>query len=559
MVGRFFMIAVALALTACGGSSDNCKDGKCTCAAAETDCNGTCADTQSDPANCGGCGVACAAGEACTGGICQVPCDASRLMAAVTDPWGTAWDGLERTAATLDAASVECTSFGGRLPTATEAFRVSANRSGAVGQSFHTNFLWSRTANDRLSQVTVRLSDGGTSSSVAAAPTAVPYRCVCPAAVPRAFTGARCNGPAGAECFRWGPYHIDQEDRPALRKSAALQECVSEHAHLADLPVLQAAIRAGLPGSNAFIGTADSSRYDLTTWIRWNTPSWAFRVFDPVAPVDLPTHQRPVPFRCAGLAMPASPSATPVADAFLPPLSSYKSEATDRPAMGWAAAHDTCWRLGGHLPRAAELAELIGQGLPGGTGQNLWTSDQVGYNGTQFLAAVLRWNGLDRRFPFEHTGGSPDQTATWVYKTDPAYPFRCIYYPIDPMFQPPATCNGGCNVRSAGSPAATIFFDMADRPAATVEAAITDCSSTGGYLASQRDLTEAIRDGLPNGSGAYLNTWDAAYGSQGQILVTLAMWSGVNRAFDDQYPSYMTWSNPATARPYRCMWTNELR
>lgn len=33
-----------------------------------------CADTQTDPANCGGCGVACSAGHACKGGSCQLDC-----------------------------------------------------------------------------------------------------------------------------------------------------------------------------------------------------------------------------------------------------------------------------------------------------------------------------------------------------------------------------------------------------------------------------------------------------------------------------------------------------
>jgi hypothetical protein len=36
-------------------------------------------------------------------------------------------------------------------------------------------------------------------------------------------------------------------------------------------------------------------------------------------------------------------------------------------------------------------------------------------------------------------------------------------------------------------------------------------------------------------------------------------WSGVNQSFTDLYPTFMTWAAPATASPYRCMWTNELR
>jgi hypothetical protein len=34
------------------------------------ECNGVCADTQVDPANCGGCGNPCEAGEVCSAGTC---------------------------------------------------------------------------------------------------------------------------------------------------------------------------------------------------------------------------------------------------------------------------------------------------------------------------------------------------------------------------------------------------------------------------------------------------------------------------------------------------------
>ena len=39
----------------------------------ETDCNGNCVDTSSDIQNCGGCGIACGAGETCLASMC-VPC-----------------------------------------------------------------------------------------------------------------------------------------------------------------------------------------------------------------------------------------------------------------------------------------------------------------------------------------------------------------------------------------------------------------------------------------------------------------------------------------------------
>lgn len=137
----------------CGTTCENglvCGNGACGngCPLGQEECGGTCAEVLSDVANCGGCGVACEAGDVCTDGICHAPCDPSRLMAAIEDPWGTTWDGLERAAAPLDAAEVDCATFGARLPSPTEMHRVSASQTGAVGESFHTNPLWSRTPND---------------------------------------------------------------------------------------------------------------------------------------------------------------------------------------------------------------------------------------------------------------------------------------------------------------------------------------------------------------------------------------------------------------------------
>lgn len=44
----------------------------CACPAGKTDCHGTCTDTGRDPANCGGCGSVCPAGQSCCGGHCLV-------------------------------------------------------------------------------------------------------------------------------------------------------------------------------------------------------------------------------------------------------------------------------------------------------------------------------------------------------------------------------------------------------------------------------------------------------------------------------------------------------
>ena len=74
-------------------------------------------------------------------------------------------------------------------------------------------------------------------------------------------------------------------------------------------------------------------------------------------------------------------------------------------------------------------------------------------------------------------------------------------------------------------------------------------------------MTEAIRRGLPNGAAAAVLTWDLAHletlGATPNAHVV--QWTAIDMTFNDQYPKHMTWVAMATARPFRCMWTNELR
>ena len=44
------------------------------CGGGTTNCSGVCRDTETDRANCGGCGRACAAGQVCSAGACTVSC-----------------------------------------------------------------------------------------------------------------------------------------------------------------------------------------------------------------------------------------------------------------------------------------------------------------------------------------------------------------------------------------------------------------------------------------------------------------------------------------------------
>jgi hypothetical protein len=47
-----------------------CNGTTCACPSGETECSGTCVDTMTDEANCGGCGKACAENQTCQNGTC---------------------------------------------------------------------------------------------------------------------------------------------------------------------------------------------------------------------------------------------------------------------------------------------------------------------------------------------------------------------------------------------------------------------------------------------------------------------------------------------------------
>jgi hypothetical protein len=529
----------------CGNACEGdqvCGDGQCAemCPAEQEVCAQTCVDTTTDREHCGACDSPCTADEECRAGSCEVRCDVGLVM-PMPDPWGAQWDGVERTAATLADAEAACAGIGARLPTPTELYRVSATQSGAVGTATMTAPLWSGAPAERTTQTALRLSDGV--ASVLGVATVHPYRCVCEPPQPAFFGGTRCFGPAGDECVSVGNANIDKSDRPAIRRSSAIWECAREHAHLADFPLIAQAIQAGAPGSNAYIATADHADYRQSSTVRW-TAAAGWVVSGNVSQALL---QNPMPFRCAGSSFVSGTHPNAITNEYVGPGGLYKSDAVDAASSTWIAAHDRCFARGGHLPRAAELAELIMQGLPNGTNTYQWSADQVGYDGdNQFLAASMRWQGTDPRMPYEYS-----TTSTWDYKTG-SMPSRCVYYPVDPMWQPPTTCSGGCFTVTPPVGPARVVMDSTDRAVVRMEVAIAACAAEGGRLASERDYTEAIRAGLPNGTNEFNLTSDLA---QGNVMVV--RWT--NTAFTDQYSTYSTWVGPTTARAYRCAWTNEIR
>ncbi|MDB4962638.1 MAG: Tryptophan synthase alpha chain [Myxococcales bacterium] len=522
---------VIVVLAAAVGCSDTSSVDSCP--VERTVCGTSCIDTQTDPDHCGACGATCDADRTCVQGRCASACEIA-LDAVVVDDWNTAWDGTPREPLPYAEAAESCTSLGARLPTASELHRV------RVPGALEHLPLWSSTADDVETQVTVGLLDGV--ASTAPLTKSVAYRCVCPAPVPDGFAGSRCHGPAFSPCFALGPLNVDNHDRPALRRNAAIAECANEHAHLADLPVLAEALLFGLVGSGSTIQTADVATYERVSTIRWTVARWLGYPGE-LGHLEVSAE---LPFRCAGWRVPNA---------------GYRADPVDHPIATWTVAHDDCIARGGHLARAAELTELIRAGLGNGSGFHVWTSDQTGYGNLEFLAASVKWTGSEPR----HASVSLD-TLSWRYKHD-TLPYRCLYYPVDPEVTAPTECEGGCSALTlGGSSGAILWFDAVDRPAMRFDQAIDQCRQRGGHLPSERDLTEAIRGGLANGTFEYLWTTEVGAGLDltyyGQPIPSIVRFKNTNPMFDDLYNAGVadaTWSTTDRTFGYRCMWTNEQR
>lgn len=549
---------------ACGNAcvgAEVCSSGQCTlaCGTGQTNCSGSCVDLQSDAANCGVCGTACGANQECSAAKCVTACK-TQLNQAVSDPWGYSWDGLERAAASYTQATQTCAAFNGRLPTATELYRVSATQSATVGQTIHTNFLWSVVPYGDSSQIRVRLSDASTSTI--AKTSSLNYRCVCPPPLPAAFSGKNCNGPAAQPCLALDTENkkasIDASDRAPLPKGSALWECSFNRGHLAGPARLVEAIQQGAgTGSNVHLHTADDVRNDSDLILRWQSQA----TFSLATAISFGATTNLRPFRCTGSSVGGTHPKT-IADEWTAPTTGIKSETKDATAAAWAAAASACYGKGGHVPSTTELGELVGQGLTGGTNAWLWGADTSSIVLNVSTLSALRWSGTAD--PIYANGNDLNALGKTTSQAS-----RCLYYPVDTGYAGPVAsdCNGGCKeIALPGGSGAKLWFDTLDRaPPANLQNAIDTCRKKGGHLASARDLLEAIRAGLGNGSGNFAWSGDfslylaSPFGGSYVLRAGTLKWTGNEPAFADAFPGSSMVADPTSALPYRCMWTNEVR
>jgi hypothetical protein len=554
--------------TACD-AGEVCVDGQCAsfCGGGTSWCAsaGLCADLASDKAHCGACGTVCTGTLGCHYGRCSAP-----RGDGIVDSWGELWDAFQRPAATWADATAACAAAGGRLPTVTELYRVNATApgTGELSDTTATAPLWTQIPWDGTTPTplyaAVRLSDGVVSAPAMTA--TVAYRCVWPDATDAFFGPNACHGPPGATCTvaagRPGS-NFDAWERPPVSYLAATAECGLLHARMP----LQIELVEGITGtpslsggSNNWLWTADSGRYDYVQLVRWTgAEPTTYADVSPYVALGI-RGTGPYRFRCTGPGRDTGTHPATVVGEFVAPTTRLKGESTDRAAATLQASVSTCFDAGGHVPTVRDFVELIDAGLPGGSNSPLWTADATSYRYNE----IISWTATKPAFAAVYPG-----EAAWSDRGATTRLSRCVYLPVDASYTAPAAtaCNGGCFSIATGP--VTTWSDTFDRSPATYVEALKACVAAGGHLTSFRDLFELVRAGLPNGSNTFLWTSDAAGGEAGAgappagdpAYTLQARWTAVAVGFDGTNPTYTTHATKVvgTTAPYRCGWTNEYR
>ncbi len=204
------------------------------------------------------------------------------------DQWNNAWDGVERGSYATYANAVQlCKLYGGRLPTATELYRVraSGNPHKTIGSTSNSNYLWTSTPSYQSSyRVTMRVSDGKLTAYKESSTR--PYRCIWPGSISDVLYRGNCHGPPGKECFATSDAMLaDSYDRPALDMVSAAYECKQSGGHLPDSREFARLTHVGWTnGSNNWLWIQEpvywysgAYGYAMGRWSGVGTSSWDWR------------------------------------------------------------------------------------------------------------------------------------------------------------------------------------------------------------------------------------------------------------------------------------------
>lgn len=568
VLARITMLAVACAaaLGACGRPWEDfvvLADDDPMCTDGLTSCGDGCVDLKADPNHCGACDTECSNDQSCIDGACSVMCG---LTDTVVDPWGIAWEKTNRGPGIYEDAAAACQTAGGRLPTATEATR--AITSGVVSQVAGAN-IWTIVPASETQQIVIRFSDAANPALAASAEDktndATLYRCACDTPEASPFFGdAECERDQEGSCIDVPSpsdsdviVHLDARDRVHLPVQSAVWECQFYGGHLPSLTTFLSLAHNGITGSDNALWSADhygdletmSAAFSLST----NETSLTARIKSATGKSA---------FRCIGIANDVATVAAELSSGWRPTTVTHQrgytlaSESSSSAASGWLNAARVCAGRGGHLPTPHELGALTLVGLPASlTAQTMWTTTPLGDDNGQIFSSRFTLPGADDPFDWAAAFSANERGADEL--------FRCVTYPQVPgLTAPTSGCNGSCVPITFTPTEAQSWFDAMDRAPLSYEDAVQACANAGAELASERDLIELMHLSDAVGSGEWLHTATLQDISQnGGIRSTVELrWTDPS-AYQGDTP--MDWQLSsffqANDRPFRCMWTNELR
>lgn len=352
-------------------------------------------------------------------------------------------DKVDRAALPAGSAEWECQFAGGSLPSM-DVYVDLLSRASGIGNG---NNAWHHSSDQARYEGDVIVAWGAEGAAWTPTTSTMSWSYLYTARTSRCMgpkdlvTTKSTAAPANAFVLPGSGNALDLADRGPSTFQGAIDTCAAIGGHLPRTQDVFDGIVAGLPGgSGSWLWTSDQTAYDganFTTGIlSWagvspryqyvytgalNAVTWAYK-----------HNAQPYNFRCGFPAVDPTYNGPDAAQCYTLPCAKFQSgpagsgafwiDKLDRPAATWPAAVSACQQAGGRLASELDLAEAVRQGLSGGSGAYIWTSEMSGYSQAPYAYAhIVKWSGTNQSFDDTYS-----TYMTWAYPTTPT-PYRCVF------------------------------------------------------------------------------------------------------------------------------------
>jgi hypothetical protein len=225
----------------------------------------------------------------------------------------------------------------------------------------------------------------------------------------------------------------------------------------------------------------------------------------------------------------------------------FVMDTMDRASLPYSAAMREAMFYNAFIPTLSYYTAAIKSGLPNGSNNWLFTSDQEGADKSDFIVGLVAWPDINTAFP-----------ATYSTYIAGSYlvtnrNFRCIGWKTKPAISPcissisgttmwtdTDTTDGTCVLKS-------VTNDMGGSTGTSLVEAIDACFKDGGHLPTEQELMQMIIQGLPNGSGGNNWLWSSDYETgTSSGLAGIVRWQGTQKDFTGYYSTFSSWSGHTT-------------